>query len=147
MNNPDLFLTYSASAGGSSSRRRRLAVANTVTKTDGNLVKQLSKEHTLALITVCGSSSTGKVDGVQLEYGLFDAATSTFTNVIQGDVHGSVSGSGCLSWHMNPTRTITQVVLAYNFFQVNYIAMRDSIPTEVPLSTGLKSGDSFESQT
>ena len=48
---------------------------------------------------------------------------------------------------MSPTRTITQVVLAYNFFQVNYISLKDSIQTEVPLSTGQKTGDSFESQT
>ena len=108
-------------------------------------MKELTKEHSLALITICGDNSAGKVDGVQLEYGIFDTATNSFSSIVQGKLHGHVDGSSCTYWNMSPTRTISQVILSYNFFQVNFLSLKDSIGTEVPLSVGSRSNDSFES--
>ena len=105
----------------------------------------MTKNHSLSKITLCGELGKNRVDGVQVEYGIFNPETGTNGGIIQGDVHGSVSGTGCVSWDMRPDRTVVQILTTFAPFQVNYIQVIDSLQTPIWLIAGVQSEAQDES--
>ena len=117
-------------AKSDTSSRRVLSVtasSDTVRRVnDSNILSKIDRHHTLSKITVCGALGQGKVTGVQVEYGIFDATTNSFSEVVPGEVHGTISGSSCLFWNMSPARQVKEVTTTFNMFQVNYIEIIDN---------------------
>ena len=146
--NTDLFLPYAfaqsnvATASDITGRRQLHGIFDLPDQTvvnDADLVRRLTKNHSLSKITLCGELGKNKVDGVQVEYGIFNSETGINGGIIQGDVHGSVSGTGCVSWDMRPDRTVVQILTTFAPFQVNYIQIIDSLQTPIWLIAGTQS--------